>query len=44
MANPLTKDSDGVYTASVTVTFPESTTGTVGTKATNDLGKIGLQA
>lgn len=43
VANPLDKDSDGIYTASVTVTFPESTTGTVGAKATNDLGKIGFK-
>jgi alternate signal-mediated exported protein len=39
----LTKDSDGTYTASVTVTFLTATTGTAGTKATNNLGKIGFK-
>ncbi|MGB9033489.1 MAG: alternate-type signal peptide domain-containing protein [Paeniglutamicibacter sp.] len=35
--------SSGVYTASVLVTFPASTTGTTGAEATNDLGKIGFK-
>jgi hypothetical protein len=35
--------SSGVYTASVLVKFPASTTGTTGTDATNDLGKIGFK-
>lgn len=39
----LTKDSDGVYTASVTVTFVSTTSGTSATKATNNLGKIGFK-
>lgn len=39
----LTNDSDGTYTAAVTVKFLETTGGTVGTKATNDLGKIGFK-
>lgn len=40
---PLNKDSDGTYTASVTVTFLSGTTGTTGTQASNDLGKIGFK-
>lgn len=40
----LTEDSDGIYTASVTVTFLSTPTdGTISTKATNNLGKIGFK-
>lgn len=40
---PLNANSDGVYTASVSVKFLESTTGAVGTKASNALGNIGFK-
>ncbi|MFL4472965.1 alternate-type signal peptide domain-containing protein [Paeniglutamicibacter sp. MACA_103] len=40
---PLNAGSDGDYTASVSVKFLESTTGTVGTKASNALGSIGFK-
>jgi len=39
----LNKDSDGVYTASVTVTFLSATDGTTATNATSNLGKIGFK-
>ena len=40
---PLDANSDGEYTATVSVTFLEATTGTVGTKASNALGIIGFK-
>ena len=43
VTGPLDPSSSGKYTASVSVKFLESTTGTVGTKATNDLGNIGFK-
>lgn len=43
VTGPLDANSDGDYTAAVSVKFLESTSGTVGTKATNDLGSIGFK-
>lgn len=40
---PLDASSDGEYTATVSVTFLEATTGTEGTKASNALGAIGFK-
>ena len=43
VTGPLDPSSSGKYTASVSVKFLESTTGTEGTNATNDLGNIGFK-
>jgi alternate signal-mediated exported protein len=40
---PLDANSDGEYTATVSVTFLEATTGTEGAKASNALGTIGFK-